>query len=285
VSRVLVAGASGYLGRQVLRELDARGYDTRALVRDPAKRELVRGSGETIAIDLLADPGEQLRDAMRDVDVVFSAAGQPCTLQRIPDRRSFRKVDPQINRALLDAAVAAGVRKFVYVAVLARPEHRDLAYVAAHEEFVAALQESPIEHTVVYANGFYYSYIDLLDFARRGLAITFVDGSARSNPIHETDLAIACVNAIDSDHQQIEVGGPETITRREEIELAFAAVDRKPRVLRVPAPLLKAVLPIMRLTDRRRAEMLTFLAAISATDLIAPPQGSRTLGDYLREHA
>lgn len=283
MSRVLVAGASGYLGRYVVRELNARGHRVRALIRDPGKCDLVEGAQETLAIDL-RDPGEQVVAAMRDVDGVFSAAGQPCTLRRISDRRSFRSVDPQINRTLLHAALAAGVRKFTYVAVLARPQHRHLDYVAAHEEFAEELQGSPIQSTVLRVNGFFYSYIDLLDFARRGLAIGFADGTARSNPIHEADLAIACVQAIEGEDRQIDVGGPETITRRQEIELAFAAAGRRPRVLRVPAVLLKAMLPVMRIADRRRAEMLDFLAAISDSDLIAPAHGDRRLGDYLREH-
>ncbi len=286
MKRVLVAGASGYLGRHVVAELSARGYRPRALIRNPEKRDLIEGAEGTTVLDLL-DADEQARNALalEGVDVVFSAAGQPCTLRRIPDRRSFRQVDAQINRTLLDAAIACGVRKFVYVTVLAGPQLRDLDYVAAHEEFIDELQASHIESTIVRANGFFYSYLDLLDFARRGLAINFGDGSARSNPIHEADLAIACVQAIESDVREIEVGGPQIITRREELEMAFAAVGRKARVLGVPAPLFRGTLPVIRLVDRRRGEMLEFLAAISRTDVLAPQHGNRRLEDYLREHA
>ncbi|HTA96711.1 MAG TPA: NAD(P)H-binding protein [Solirubrobacteraceae bacterium] len=285
MDRVLVAGASGFLGRHVVRELGARDYGVRALIRDPDKRELIEGTQDTIAIDLLKNPGAQIHNAMEGIDVVFSAAGQPCTLRRTTDRRSFRHVDPQINLTLLRAAIAQGVRKFVYVTVLAGPQLHDLDYVYAHEQFIDELEASPIDYTVVRANGFFYSYIDLLDFARRGLAIGFADGNARSNPIHEADLALVCVEAIESPHREIDVGGPETFTRREELELAFAAVERRTRVLRIPGPLLKAVLPLIRLGDRRRGEMLEFLAAISATDVLAPAHGSRRLEDYLREHA
>lgn len=284
MKRVLVAGGSGFLGRHLVQELTSRGYRVRALIRDPNKRELIPTAEETMAMDLL-DANASLREALTGIDVVISAAGQPCTLQRVADRRSFRHVDPQINRALLDAAIMAGVRKFVYVTVLAGPEHRELDYVAAHEEFIANLRASIIDHTIVHANGFFYSYLDLLDFAKRGLAIGFADGNARSNPIHEADLAVACVEAIEGDSKKIEVGGPEVITRREEVELAFAAVGRKTRVLRIPRPLLKAVLLLICLGDRRRGEMLEFLAAISTTDVLAPPRGNRRLGDYLEEHA
>jgi uncharacterized protein YbjT (DUF2867 family) len=171
------------------------------------------------------------------------------------------------------------------VGVLAGPELRRLDYVAAHEQFIGELTASGIDHAVVRANGFFYSYIDLLEVARRGLAIGFGDGSARSNPIDERDLAVVCADAIEDERQEIEVGGPDVITRREELEMAFAAVHRKARVLRIPVPLLRTALPLIRVTDRRRAEMIAFIAQISRTDMLAPPQGSRRLADYLREHA
>ena len=75
------------------------------------------------------------------------------------------------------------------------------------------------------------------------------------------------------------------ITRREEIEITFAAVARKPRVLRIPRTLLKCGLALFRLRDRRRAEMVDFLARLSSTDVLGAPHGERRLTDYLRERA
>ncbi|MGA8744893.1 MAG: NAD(P)H-binding protein [Solirubrobacterales bacterium] len=279
----LIAGASGYLGRHMVGELSSRGYQTRALIRDPDKRDLVAGAEEIVVLDLL-EPGDRLEQAMEGVDIVFSAAGQPCTLQRIRDRKSFSGVDYPINRNLLESALRHGVRKFAYVTVLAPRQMREDAYVAAHERFVEELSASGIEYAVVRANGFFYSYLDLLDVTRRGLAISFCDGKARSNPIHEADLAVACVEAIEGEERDVAVGGPEVITRREEIEIAFAAVDRKPRVLRIPRPLLRIGLAPFRLRDPRRAEMVDFLANLSSVDVLAPRHGRRTLRSYLDEH-
>ncbi|MGA8746365.1 MAG: NAD(P)H-binding protein [Solirubrobacterales bacterium] len=284
MSRVLIAGASGHLGRQMIGELSSRGYETRALIRNERKRELVAGADETIVLDLLEANG-RLERALEGVDVVFSAAGQPCTLQSCADRKSFCDIDYPINRNLLGAALRHGVQKFAYVTVLAPPHMREDPYVEAHERFVEELTSSGIEYAVIRANGFFYSYLDLLDVARRGLAVSFSDGKARSNPIHEADLAIACVEAIESEGRESEVGGPEVITRREEIDMAFAAVSRKPRVLRIPRPLLWAGLAPFHLRDRRRAEMVEFLARLSNTDVLGERHGKRRLADYLRERA
>lgn len=284
MSSVLIAGASGHLGRHVVEELSSQGHRTRALIRDSGKRELVAAADETIVLDLL-DEGSSLDPAFDGIEVVFSAAGQPCTMRPLPDRRSFREVDFRINRALLDAAKRNGVRKFAYVAVLGHIEHGHLPYVKAHEEFVEELVASGLDYTVIRANGLFYSYLDLLDAVRRGPAISFGDGSARSNPIHEIDLAGACVEAIEDKRNEVELGGPDAMTRSEEIEMAFAAVNRKPRLRRVPRPLLKLALPLFGLRDRRRAEMLEFLAAINRTDMLGEPHGQRRLVDYLTEHA
>jgi uncharacterized protein YbjT (DUF2867 family) len=272
MKHVLVAGASGQLGRHLVTELRSRGRRVTALIRDPAKAELV-GADEIVAVDLLEPDSERLDAAFDGVDAVLSAAGQPCTLEASADRRSFRQVDTAINNHLLDAALRNGVPRFGYVAVLGGGALRDLGYVAAHEEFVDALAAGEIEQRVVRANGFFYSYLDLLNAARRGSVPSFSDGSARSNPIHEADLAVACVDALEGDRREIEVGGPEELSRLEEIELAFAVLGRAPRVRRVPHPLLRAVLPLVRLRDRRRAEMIEFIAAIGRRDMLAPPHG------------
>ncbi len=137
-------------------ELSSRGHRTRALIGDTRRRDLVKGAEETAVLDPL-EPGEELEGALDGVEIVFSAAGRPCTLRRIPDRRSFGAVDHPINRALLDAALGAGVKKFGYVTAPAPKAMCEGAYVGAREEFVRDLKAARIEHRVVRANGFFYS--------------------------------------------------------------------------------------------------------------------------------
>lgn len=284
MSHVLVAGAGGHLGRHLVAELASRGHRTTALIRDPAGRDRLEAD-EVVSIDLLeADPG-LLRSAFGEVDAVISAAGQRCAVAAGADRRPFRQVDTPINRRLLKAATDSGVRRFAYVSVLGGADMRNLEYVAAHEEFVDELKAAAVEHTVIRANGFFSSYLELLDAARSGPVPSFSGGSARSNPVHEADLAAACIDALEEGRREIEVGGPEELSRREEIELAFAVLGRAPKMRRVPVSLLRAALPLLRLRDPRRAAMIEFVAAIAGRDMLAPPHGKRLLRDYLAEHA
>jgi uncharacterized protein YbjT (DUF2867 family) len=283
MTRALVAGASGSLGHHLLAELRARGHRTTALIRDPAKSDLVEAD-ETVVTDLLEPEPERLDAALVGIDLVFSAAGQSCAVAPSAERRSFREVDTVMNRALLEAALRSGVTRFAYVAVLADTGLRKLDYVAAHEDFAGELIAADVEHTVIRANGFFSSYLELLEAARRGSVPSFSDGTARSNPIHEADLAAACLDALEGNQREVAVGGPQELSRLEEIQLAFAALGREPKVKRVPLALLKAALPLIRLRDRRRAEMIDFIAAINRRDMLAPRHGEQHLSDYLAEH-
>jgi uncharacterized protein YbjT (DUF2867 family) len=277
---VAIAGASGTLGQEMIRALAERGHRTRALIRDPGKRELVAEADQVQLVDLL-DPEE----ALKGVNVVFSAAGQSSAMGRRSERRSFQDVDYPINKALLNAALAVGAAKVVYVSVLNGPEMRHLAYVDAHERVVDEAIASGVDCTVIRANAFFSVYLEALKRARRGPLLGLGDPDALSNPIDERDLATACAEALNGREASVDVGGPEILTRREELEAAFLALGREPRVRWLPTAVAKAALPALRLRDRRRAEMLEFVLSITARDMVATPHGSSRLKDYLREKA
>ena len=93
------------------------------------------------------------------------------------------------------------------------------------------------------------------------------------------------MRALEDGVPDVTVGGPETLTRRQELELALAAAGRPPRVRRVPAPLTRALVAVLRPVDPRRAAMVDFARRVWSIDMVGPPHGERTLADHLRERA
>lgn len=282
---MLVAGASGALGRHIVAELARRGRAVRALVRDAGRaRELALATDDARVADLTGDAAA-LRRACEGARAVISAAGLSTSMERLPGRRTFREVDRDGNLRLLEAARGAGVERFIYVSIFNAERLRGLEYVDAHEDVAAALAGSGLDHAVVRANGFFSGYLDMLRLARRGRVTLLGPGTCRSNPIHEADLAIACVDAAEGAPHDVAVGGLETLTRREEAELAFAALGREARIVTVPSRMARTAARLARPLDPRRAAMLEFLAAVQSIDMLAPPAGECRLGDYLRQHA
>lgn len=283
MATILVAGATGALGRHLLTELKRRGHRTRALVRDPAR--LPADVADEITIADLTDGAAPLTSACHGADIVVSAAGQATTLARAPDRRGFDAVDRAGNERLFAAARAAGVARAGYVTVFNADRLRGTAYVDAHEAVVAQLRSHGPPATVIRATGFFSAHAEILDAARRGPVPLFAGGRCRSNPVHEADLASVVADALEREIGEVAVGGPEVLTRREEAELAFATLGRRAPLLPMPYAAARGLAALVRPLDRRRAETLAFVAAVSSIDMVAPPHGTRRVGEYLREQA
>jgi uncharacterized protein YbjT (DUF2867 family) len=283
MNTILVAGATGQLGRHVVRELKRQGYAVRALTRSPARLDAASGVDEVHRGDL-ADPAS-LAGACTGVDTVISCAGASMNLYGFRDRRSFTAVDYRGNLNLLERARQEGVAKFVYVSLFAADRLMDTEYAAAHERFVAALRESGMRHAVVRPTGFFSFNAELVRMAMKGRGPVIGSGEARTNPVHEADLAGVCVSALTSDEAEIAVGGPEVYTRRRIVEMAFAAAGRPAKVMRVPGWVFRGIAVATRPVNPRIAALLEFGAAVSQVDVIAPATGTRSLDRYFAEVA
>lgn len=274
--KVLLAGATGRLGCHVRSELESRGHSVRALVRDPCN--LAGEDVEVFGCD--ARNAESVRGACEGVGSVISTLGASLALRYTPPNAGYRDVDLGANLNLLAEARRAGVGKFVYVSLYGAERLRGLGYVDAHEEFVAALAASGIDYAVVRPTGFFYVFEEVFKMARRGRAVLVGRGDARTNPIHEADVARACVEALEGDAKELSVGGPDVYTRREVAMLAFEALGKRPKLTGIPPGLMRSLIKPMAFFDRRLYDLMDFGVAVSTTDVMAPAYSTRNLEEH-----
>jgi uncharacterized protein YbjT (DUF2867 family) len=220
-------------------------------------------------------------------EAVISCLGASVSPSFGAGRAGYLAVDLPANRALADAAKAAGVRRFVYVSVAGHdvPGAMDLAYYRAHEQVVEHLDAIGLEHAIVRPTGFFSAFCEYVNMARRGRVPMIGDGSARSNPIADDDLARVCVEALEGEARDRTIGGPDVLTRREIIELAFAAVEKPPRIAGVPPGVFRATARVMGLFVPRLGELLPFVVFVSTHDLVMPAVGTHRLVDAFRAAA
>ena len=278
IQRVLVAGATGYLGEYVAQELKARGHFVRALARSPEKLEGIRGCLDE-AVEAEVTQPETLAQVCNGINVVFSSVG----ITRQKDGMTFRDVDYQGNKNLLEAAIRAGVKKFVYVSVLNGPNLRHLDIVRAHEDFVDELRASGIEYAVLRPTGFFSDMGEMLEMARRGRVWLIGSGKRRVNPIHGADLAVACADAVEGLQGEIEVGGPETMTWQRVAGFAFDALGKPAKVTSIPEWLMWWMVRLVRLFNRHQGELLAFFTTMATSDVVAPSTGTHTIEDHFRQ--
>jgi nucleoside-diphosphate-sugar epimerase len=133
--------------------------------------------------------------------------------------------------------------------------------------------------------GFFSFLLELLTFARHGYGVMIGDGSCKTNPIHEEDVARACVEALEANKPEMVVGGPDIFTRKETILLAFEALGKKPRLIKVSPAMFKLMITPLKLSNKRIHALLEFGVAVTQIDCVAPPYGTQHLKHYFEKHS
>jgi NADH dehydrogenase len=212
---VLVAGSTGKVGGKICDLLVGQGRAVRALVRpttDPAKVERLRDLGAEVVVGDTEQP-DTLGPAMAGVTHVVTTASTFPADQR-PNAIDLVERGGTCN--LVDAAAAAGVRRFVHLSLLETPTtypHQQAKLAA--EEYV---KQSGLEYAIIKPGLFVDVWFSPpLGFDLAGGTVTiFGDGTATHTWICTDDVARFCVWALDADEARnasIELGGPDTISQ------------------------------------------------------------------------
>lgn len=281
MANILVAGARGGVGRQVVKELIARNHNVRSLFRDKTRLDSFDGRPNEIFVADARDRAA-LNNSCKNVEVVISTLGASLQLALTKDKGNYWAVDYQANKNLLEVAAQAGVRKFIYVSTFGAETMKGVAYFDAHAAFEQELKKSELDYAILRPTGIFYIFAEFIKLARRGIIPLIGDGSARTNPVAEADLARLCVDAIDANWKEQDIGGPENFTRREIAEMCFQALGKKPRFIRYPVGVIKTMIQPVRWFDRRLYEFLAFGVLVNTVDVIAPAMGTNKLENYLR---
>jgi uncharacterized protein YbjT (DUF2867 family) len=140
---VFIAGGTGYIGSRLVPRLIAGGHNVRALVRSGSGSKLPPGCVPVIGNALDA---ESYRDAVQPATTFVQLVG---VAHPGPAKAAeFRKIDLVAGREAVAAAVAAGIRHFVYVSV-AHPAPMMKAYIAVRTECETMIRESGLNATIL----------------------------------------------------------------------------------------------------------------------------------------
>ncbi len=279
MTKILVAGASGYLGKYILEELDSWGIPVLALVRAPVKlKDLNHRNMKIVKAEITRS--ETLVGICKGVDTVISTVG----MTRQKNGLTFLDVDYHANLNLLKEAERTGVRKFIYVSVIDGDKLRNLKITAAKERFVDALKASGLEYTVIRPNGFFSDLREILLMAEKGRVVLFGNGELKLNPIHGADLAEVCVRAIAQKEKEILVGGPDILTQNELAEMALYAWNKPDDIVHLPGWIRSLLLNAAKIfLPEQRFKPHEFFLTLMARDSIATRYGTHRLQDFFNQ--
>lgn len=279
MKRVLIAGATGYLGRFLCAEFHRRGWHVTALVRKKSRSDNL--AADTI-IEAEATWPETLHGTMTDIDLVVSALG----ITRQADGVGYWDVDYQANINLLEEALRSKVHRFAFIHVLNADKMAHVPLVAAKSAFVRALQDAAIQSTIIAPTGYFSDMADFLAMAKAGRVWLFGSGQHKINPVHGADLAAATFKAIARGDVWHDVGGPDTYTHDELAKLCFSVVGKPPRITHLPDGLRRMTLRILPyLAPRRIAGPAQFFLTALAMNMTAENFGTHRLATHFQSTA
>lgn len=249
---VLVTGASGYVGNNIVPKLLERGHTIRAQVRDMDKAKM-----------RLGDYGEQIEFVTGDVrkradmDAIMDGVTSVIHLVAIAIEKgeaTYEEVNYQGTINVVDAAENAGVPRFINMsqngADSALP-YRFLQSKGKAQEYVAAsgLQWTAIRPSAIFGpqDEFFNTFARLLQLT----PIVFPligDGKATFQPVSVYDVAEATVRALEDDTtigKELALGGPEVLTLEEIERRVIKAMDMDRIMINVPVPLLRPAVAVM----------------------------------------
>ncbi|MFA9560333.1 SDR family oxidoreductase [Evansella sp. AB-rgal1] len=282
MERVLVAGATGYLGRYVVKALKQQGYHVKVLVRSQDKLNQEGAYSSPSIYDFVDDivigdvtRSQTIKGVCLDVDFVFSSVG----ITKQKDKLTFMDVDFYGNLNLLREAERSKVQRFMYINVHGADECPS-TLIKAKQRFVNELKHSSIHHIIINPTGYYSDITEFLTMARKGRVFLFGNGSNKMNPIHGADLANVCVSAFAKENSILEVGGADVYTYREMAELAFKVVSQKEKITTIPEWLVKTSLPFLRIINKKQYNLFLFLFYMMTHDVVAKSHGKVDLKSY-----
>lgn len=281
MKNIIVAGATGYLGGFLIKELRKSEYTFKAIARNEQRLKAAGLSDDQIVKAEVTQP-DTLKATMVGADVIISTVG----ITRQKDGLNYMDVDYQANLNLLEEARQSGVKKFVYISVINGETMKDIKIVAAKERFVEALKSSGLPYLVIRPNGFFSDMGDFIDMAKTGRMYLFGNGQFKFNPIHGADLAEFILDRLDEENKELEVGGPDVLTQNEIAEMALKALDKPIKVTHLPDWMRKATISLLRtVTSSKTYGPIEFFLTMIGQDNIAPRQGIHRLHTYFATQA
>lgn len=237
--RVFVTGGTGYVGRQVLSALAARGQTIRALVRKGSQGRLPVLPNIELVFGDATEPAT-LAGALTQVDAVIHLVG---IIREYPRQRvTFERLHVEATRNVLAVAKAAGVKRYLQMSALGTRPNAHARYHQTKYRAEQLVQSSGLDWTIFRPSiifGPEDQFVNMFaGILRTSPVFPLVGGGhQRMQPVAVEDVAVGFAKALEQPEtigKTYEVGGPTAYTFREMMAEVAAALGRPFRPVFVP---------------------------------------------------
>lgn len=227
--KVVLAGAFGNLGADILRELVKQGHEV--VAADLKTKEISGLEGKYTPRAMDVTKPETLQGLCEGADVVITTVGLTGTSATITNY----DIDYQGNLNLLREAQRAGVKHFSYISVIKADSDPQVPMLHAKYLFEQELKKSSISWVIHRPTGYFYDIAKVfMPMIEKGQVTLLGKQDVHANVIDTPDFAQFIVLHMTDDNKMFDVGGKETYSYAEIAQMFFAAAGKPPVIKRAP---------------------------------------------------
>jgi NADH dehydrogenase len=249
--KAFVTGATGFVGREILRQLLEAGHHVKCLVRPGSEKKLTAAEGLEVCHGDATDPAS-LEGLLQGCDGAIHLIG---IIREFPAKGiTFEKLNFEATAHLVRAAEAQGVRRFVHMSANGCTENSTGSYFRTKYQAEKTVSKSTLKWTIFRPSiifGKEDAFVNLLGaILRKSPTIPVIgDGSYRLAPVAVEDVAACFVKALQlesSEGNTYHLCGPNEVTYNCLLDIIAEALEqKKPHKIHMPSGLIKPFVTLL----------------------------------------
>lgn len=281
--KVVLAGAFGNLGAEILKTLVADGHEV--IAADLKEREIEGIAGKYTFKQINACKPETLTGLCDGADNVITTMG----LTGASTVVTAYDVDYQGNLNLLNEAKKAGTKKFTYISVIScdEPDAEKVPMLHAKHMFEEELKKSGLPYVIHRPTGYFYDIVHVFrPYVEKGeMQLLKGYGDVRANVVDCPDFARFVVDHMNDDaNPTYHVGGKETYSYVEMAKLCFDAAGKELKIKWAPIWLFGVLANLPKIKKAGKHDIILFSKWTLSHDLVGKDQtGDASFAEYIKK--
>lgn len=278
--KVVLCGAFGNLGAEILKSLCGRGYEV--VAADLVEKPVAGTENKYTFKKIDATNPDTLKGLCDGADAVITTMG----LTGASKRFTAYDVDYKGNLNLLNECKTAGVKKFSYVSVISCDEKGAEKVPMLHAKYLfeEELKKSGLEYVIYRPTGYFYDIAKVFKpYVDKGeMQLLKGYGKVRANVVDCSDFAEFIADTLDKTNVTYNVGGKETYTYEEMAKMCFDAAKKPLKIKWAPIWLFGILANLPKIKKEGKHDIILFSKWTLSHDLVGDTEvGEKSFKEYV----
>ncbi len=281
--KVVLAGAFGNLGAEILKALCSAGHEVVAADLKERKIEGTEGKYKFVSID--ATNPETLKGLCDGADIVITTMG----LTGASTKFTAYDIDYKGNMNLYEEAKKANVKKFNYISVISCDEKGAEKVPMLHAKYLVEqeLKKQPMDYVIYRPTGYFYDIAKVFKpYVDKGeMQLLKGYGNVRANVVDCPDFAAFIVAHMNDKNVTYNVGGKETYSYEEMAKICFDAANKPLKIKWAPIWLFGILANLPKIKKAGKHDIILFSKWTLSHDLVGDTKtGDASFAEYIKKY-